>query len=59
MNQLPMSKIGKHIISVTFGISVIEIRLLFDYWCLPCTILGAGLGAWCLPLSASFIQIIL
>jgi len=31
MNQLPMSKIGKHIISVTFGISVIEIWLLFDY----------------------------
>jgi hypothetical protein len=32
MNQLPMSEIRNHIISVTFGISVIEIWLLFDYW---------------------------
>ena len=40
MNQLPMSKIGKHAISVTFGILVVEIWLLFDYWCLD---LGASL----------------
>ena len=40
MNQLPMSKTGNGAISVVFRISVVEIWLLFDYWCLE---LGASL----------------